>query len=279
MSVLGCGSQWCGRPLSRCLPVVDRGPECDADQMIVKTEYTDIPLAGQPMRTFVAAPAAEGEYRGIWCYSDIFQLSPPLLRTCMRLAGYGFVVAAPEIYRRIEPPGTVLPFDDAGRTRGQQDAAKTAAADFDADCRAGLDWLSKHPKVARGKIGAIGFCIGGHLAFRAAFQPDVRATVCYYGTGIHDGKLGKDADAGSLARAREIRGELLMIFGTKDPHVPEAGRETIDRALRVSGVRYRTLLYPAEHAFTRDEGPRYDPEATDLAFAETIQLFRKVFGD
>jgi carboxymethylenebutenolidase len=103
--------------------------------------------------------------------------------------------------------------------------------------------------------------------------------VCYYGTGIHDGKLGKDADAGSLARAKEIRGELLMIFGTRDPHVPEAGRETVDRALRQAGVRYRTLLYPAEHAFTRDEGPRYDPEATDLAFVETIQLFRKVFGD
>ena len=248
-------------------------------KMIVKTEYADIPLAGPPMRTFVAAPGMEGAYPGIWCYSDIFQLSPPLLRTCVRLAGYGFVVAAPEIYRRIEAPGTVIPFDDGGRTRGQQDAAKTLVADFDADCRAGLDWLSKHPKVTLGKVGAIGFCIGGHLAFRAAFQPDVRATVCYYGTGIHDGKLGKDADAGSLARVKEIRGELLMIFGTKDPHVPEAGREMIDRALRESGVHYRTLLYPAEHAFTRDEGPRYDPEATDLAFAETIQLFRKVFGN
>jgi carboxymethylenebutenolidase len=117
------------------------------------------------------------------------------------------------------------------------------------------------------------------LAFRAAFQPDVRATVCYYGTGIHDGKLGQDADAGSLARAKEIRGELLMIFGTKDPHVPEAGRETIDQALRDSGVHYQTLLYPAEHAFTRDEGPRYDPQATDQAFAATIQLFRTVFGN
>ena len=247
--------------------------------MIVKTEYADIPLAGQTMRTFVAAPGAEGEYPGIWCYSDIFQLSPPLLRTCVRLAGHGFVVAAPEIYRRIEPPGTVIPFDDAGRTRGQQDATKTPVADFDTDCRAGLDWLSKHPKVAPGQIGAMGFCIGGHLAFRAAFQPDVLGTVCYYGTGIHDGKLGKDADAGSLARTKEIRGELLMIFGTKDPHVPEAGREMIDRALRESGVHYRTLLYPAEHAFTRDEGPRYDPEATDRALAETIQLFRKVFGN
>src|SRR5258706_3163172 len=245
--------------------------------MVVTTEYVDISLPVSPMRTFVAAPRAEGRYPGIWCYSDIFQLTRPLLRFCVRLAGYGCVAAAPEIYRRIEPPGTVIPFDDAGRTRGQQDAAKTPVAHFDADCRAGLDWLSKHSKVASGKIGAVGFCIGGHLAFRAAFQPDVRATVCYYGTGIHDGKLGKDADAGSLGRAKEIRGELLMIFGTKDPHVPEAGRETIDETLRKSGARYRTVLYAAEHAFTRDEGPRFDPEATDQAFGEMIGLFRRVF--
>src|ERR1700691_4200837 len=131
--------------------------------MIVHTEYADIPLAGSPMRTFVAAPKVEGQYSGIWCYSDIFQLTPPLLRTCVRLAGDGFVVAAPEIYRRIEPPGTAIAFDDAGSTRGQQDAAKTPVAQFDAHCRAGLDWLSKYPKVAPGKIGAVGFCIGGHL--------------------------------------------------------------------------------------------------------------------
>src|SRR5215472_17442858 len=247
--------------------------------MIVTTECADIPMPGPPMRTFVAAPKAEGRYPGIWCFSDIFQLTPPMLRTCVRLAGYGFVAAAPEIYRRIEPAGTVIPFDDAGRTRGQQDAAKTALAHFDAGCCSGLDWLSKHPKVASEKIGAVGFCIGGHLAFRAAFQPDVRATVCYYGTGIHDGKLGQDADAGSLARANEIRGGLLMIFGTKDPHVPDSGRETIDRALGRSGAQYITLLYPAEHSFTRDDGPRFDPEATDLAFAEMISLFPNVFRD
>jgi len=246
--------------------------------MVVQSEYADIALLGSPMRTFVASPKADGRYPGIWCYSDIFQLTPPLLRFCVRLAGYGFVAAAPEIYRCIESPGTVIPFDDAGRTRGQQDAAKTAVSDFDADCRAGLDWLAGHSKVASGKVGVVGFCIGGHLAFRAAFQPDVRATVCYYGTGIHDGKLGKDPDARSLTRVNEIRGELLMIFGTKDPHVPDAGRETIDRALRNSGVRYKTLLYPAEHAFTRDEGPRYDPEATDWAFGEMIGLYRRVFG-
>src|SRR3979490_1739822 len=163
--------------------------------MIVTPEYPNISMPGSPMRPCVAAPKAEGRYPGILCFSDIFQLPPPLQRTCVRLAGYGFVVAAPEIYRRIEPPGTVIPFDDAGRIRGQQDAAKTPVGDFDADCRAGLDWLSKHSKVEREKIGAIGFCIGGHLAFPAAFQPDVRATVCYYPTGIHDGKRGTDEDA------------------------------------------------------------------------------------
>src|SRR5580692_657309 len=115
--------------------------------MIVTTEYADIALPGAPMRTFIAAPKAEDLYPGIWCYSDIFQLTPPLLRFCIRLAGYGFVVAAPEIYSRIEPPGAVIPFDDAGRTRGQQNAAKTPVADFDADTRKGLNWLARHPSV------------------------------------------------------------------------------------------------------------------------------------
>ena len=246
--------------------------------MIVESSYAAIPTDSAPMRTFVAAPHAEGKFPGIWCYSDIFQLTGPMLRFCVRLAGYGFVAAAPEIYHRIEPAGSAIPFDDPGRTRGLEDAQKTPVADFDRRCRAGLDWLAKYPKVAQGKIGAMGFCIGGHLAFRAALQPDVRAAVCFYGTGIHNGKLGKDADAGSLGRAGEIRGELLMIFGSNDPHVPSDGRDTVANGLRTAKVNHRVKLYPAEHAFMRDEGPRYDPESTDLAFADMIQLFRKVFS-
>jgi carboxymethylenebutenolidase len=246
--------------------------------MVITTAYADIPSGGVPMRTFVAAPKAPGKYPGIVCYSDIFQLTGPMLRTVSRLAGYGFVAAAPEIYHRVEPAGAAIPFDDAGRTRGMDDAAKTPVAHFDEDRRAVLDYLAQHPLAAPGQLGAMGFCIGGHLAFRAALEPDVRATACFYGTGIHDGKLGKDADAGSLARAGEIRGKLLMIWGSGDPHVPESGREAIDRKLREAKVDYSMKLYPAEHAFTRDEGPRYDPEATDQAFAEMIGLFRNVFG-
>lgn len=245
--------------------------------MIITAEDVDITVDGSPLRLLVCAPKAVGKYPGVIFYSDIFQLTGPMMRACARLAGYGFVVAAPEIYHRIEPPGTVIPFDDDGRTRGLDDASKTRVADFDADCRATLDYLARHERVAAGQLGAAGFCIGGHLAFRAALQKDVRATVCFYGTGIHNGKLGQETDAGSLARAGEIRGQLLMIWGEHDPHIPADGRAQIGEALKVSGVDFKFSLYRAEHAFMRDEGPRYDAAATDQAFGEMVTFFRGVF--
>ena len=244
--------------------------------MVVSREYVDVPVDGRSMRTFLAAPRAPGPHPGIVFYSDIFQLTEPTLRWCVRLAGYGFAVAAPEIYHRREPAGTVLEFDDDGKARGQHDAEQTPVADFDADIRAALVYLGRHPAVAGAPLGAADHCTGGHLAFRAAFEPAVRATACWYATGLHDGKLGADPDAGSLARAGEIEGELLMVFGSSDPHTPEDGRETIRRGLEQSGARFKWQLYDAQHAFGRDVGDRYDPEATDQAFAETVGLFRRM---
>lgn len=245
--------------------------------MVVETEYVEIPADGGRMRAFLAAPRGGEPHPAVLCYSDIFQLTGPMLRACTRLAGYGFVACAPEIYNRIEPAGAVIPFDDAGRTRGLANARRTPVAHFDADCRAALDYLAGHPGTAKGKLGAAGFCIGGHLALRAALQPDVQATACFYPTGVHSGELGADEDAGTLARLGEIRGSLLVVFGTLDPHVPEEGRTAIGRALGEAGIDYRLSLYPAEHAFMRDEGARYDPVATDAAFTEAVALFRRAF--
>jgi len=242
--------------------------------MVVGEAHVEIPAGSGRMRTLVVAPAAAGRWPGVLLYSDIFQLTGPHVRACRRLAGHGFVVAAPEIYHRHEPPGAVIPFDDAGRARGLDDAARTPVADFDADCRAALDWLAREPRVAPGRLGVAGFCIGGHLAFRGALQPDVRATVAFYPTGLHDGRLGQDADAGTLGRAKEIRGALLLVYGAADPHVPEDARATIARALAAAGTRVTTKIYPGEHAFMRDEGPRYEPESTDAAWREAIEFLR-----
>jgi len=245
--------------------------------IVISSDFT-LPVSGSPMRVLVTAPAAPGRYPGIIMYSDIFQISGAQLRVSRRLAGYGFVVATPEIFHRREAPGTAIAFDDDGRTRGMSNARSTKVAEYDADARATLDFLAQHEHVRPGQLGAMGFCIGGHLGFRAALQPDVRASALFYPTGVHDGKLGEDADAGSLARARDITGELLLVFGTRDPHVPVEGRAVIDRALRAAGTRFSTKLYDAEHAFARDEGPRHDPEATDDAWRESVALFRRVLA-
>src|SRR3954454_1146393 len=213
--------------------------------MVISQEYADVPVGDRAMRTFVAAPRAPGRYPGVVFYSDIFQLTESTLRWCMRLAGYGFVVAAPEIYHRIETAGTVLGFDDEGKRRGQADADATTVADFDEDVRAALD----HLEGGASALGAAGHCTGGHLAFRAAFDPRVRATACWYPTGLHDGKLGKDPDAGSLARAGEIEAELLLVGGTRAPPTDANGRYTVRAGLDAAGKPVRWSEYDAEHAF------------------------------
>ena len=242
--------------------------------MVVSREYLDIPVGERAMRTFVAAPHSDGPHPGVVFYTDIFQLTESSLRWAVRLAGYGFLVALPEIYHRLEPAGTVLEFDDEGKRRGQADAEGTRVADFDEDIRAALDHLSRRV----GALGAAGHCTGGHLAFRAAFDPRVRATACWYPTGLHDGALGADPDAGSLARAGEIAGALHLIWGTRDPHTPPEGRAVVRAGLDAAGTRYTWSEYDAEHAFGRDVGERYDPEATDSSFAEIVALFRAELG-
>jgi len=197
------------------------------------------------------------------------------------LGGARFVVAAPEIYHRTCPPGLVIAYDDPGRMRGNYLAHSTPVAHFDATATAVFDHFETRNDLKRdssgASMGAMGFCIGGHLALRAALDVRCRAAVCAYPTGVHDGKLGADPDAGTLARLAEIEGELLLVFGDVDPHVPEPARRIVRAALQDSGVRHTYLELPGEHAFMRDEGPRYDPAMADRVFVEAIALFRRTF--
>jgi carboxymethylenebutenolidase len=243
--------------------------------MRVRIETIDLPRDGGVMRTFVARPDDDRQYPALAFYSDIFQMTESTQRMAVRFASYGFIVAAPEIYWRFEPPGTAIAFDDPGRDRGMDDAKRMRVSDFDDDIAVLVNFLDGHAAVVPGAIGAVGFCLGGHLAFRAAFSPAVKATACFYPTGLHDGDLAQDADAGSLALAERIRGFLLIVFGTADPHSDVAGRDVVAAGLAATNVRHRISLYDAAHAFMRDVGARWDPKTTDDAFAEALAMFGK----
>jgi len=97
----------------------------------------------------------------------------------------------------------------------------------------------------------MGVCIGGHLAFRCALDPRVRAAACFYATDLHKGSLGAGGDD-SLARAGEIQGELLMIWGRQDPHVPDEGRAKIQARLVETKRPFTWHEFNAAHAFMRD---------------------------
>lgn len=241
--------------------------------MKLREDEVLVAAPGYEIRSVVLRPAGDGPRPGVLLYTDIFQLTESTLRTARRLASAGFVVCVPEIYPRGALAGVALEFDDAGKRAGLDGAAATTTAQFDADRAAVLDYLERRPDVTT--LRAAGFCIGGHLAFRAAFDPRVAATVCFYPTGLHNGALGADADAGSLARAADIRGRLMIVFGSQDPHVPAGARAGIVSALYAAGLDDLELhVYRGgEHAFMRDVGPRHDPVLTDLALTEAVSFF------
>ncbi|MEA5533074.1 dienelactone hydrolase family protein [Crocosphaera sp. XPORK-15E] len=243
--------------------------------MQIKKQNTSIIVDDNAMRIYLASPAKEGQYPGILFYSDIYQLGIPITRLADHLAGYGYVVAVPEIYHRLLPIGTIIEPNDLGRIQGNEAARKTALSEFDQDANALINFLSQQENVISDKIGTMGFCIGGHLAFRAAFNPEIKAAVCVYPTGIHNGKLGREK-ADSLAKMSEIIGQILLIFGTEDPHIPEEGRQLIIESLTQANVSHQVITYKANHTFMRDDGYRFDPVATDLAWGEITNFLKSV---
>jgi carboxymethylenebutenolidase len=243
--------------------------------MTIKDDIIEIiPTPTGPMRTNIFRPADEGRYPGIVFFSEIFQVTGPIRRTAAMLAGQGYVVAVPEIYHELEPAGTILAYDQAGADKGNEDKYAKELSSYDSDARAVLDHL-KSRADCNGRFGAIGICLGGHLAFRAAMNPDVLAAVCFYATDIHCGTLGKGKHDNSLERASEIKGELLHIWGRQDPHVPLEGRNRIKARLDEVQARFQWLELNAAHAFMRDEGYRYDPALAYHCYGLVFDLFHR----
>ncbi len=242
--------------------------------IILADESADVATPTGPMRTALIRPVAPGRYPGILLYSEIFQITAPIRRMASLLASHGFVVAVPEIYHELEPAGTVLPYDTPGADRGNVDKITKELSSYDTDARDALDFLAVHP-ACTGRLGTMGICLGGHLAFRAAFQPDVLAAACFYATDIHKRSLGRGMNDDTLDRLSELRGEMLMIWGRQDPHVPREGRQLIYNALSDADILFQWHEFNAAHAFLRDEGPRYDPALAHICYGMALELFQR----
>lgn len=242
--------------------------------MIVQEDFVDLPTANGMMRTHRYFPAAVGRYPGVVFFSEIFQVTGPIARMARFFAGHGYAVAVPEIFHEFEPAGSALAYDQAGSDRGNHDKVTKPIPAYDDDARAVITHLQSWA-ACTGTVGALGICIGGHLAFRAAMNPEVKAAACFYATDIHKRSLGAGMNDDSLDRVPEIGGELMMVWGRQDPHIPADGRAVVYARLTEAQRTFTWHEFNAAHAFLRDEGHRYDPELALLSQQLTLALFHR----
>lgn len=232
------------------------------------------------MRLFVYHPTIPNypnvKFPGVVVYSEIYQVTGPVSRFAKDIAGHGYIVVCPSIYHNYESPEP-LAYDAEGTDKGNEYKITKPLKSYDEDTDLAISYL-KGLATCNGKIGATGMCLGGHLAYRAALDPRVSASVCFFATDIHNHALGAGQNDDSLARCAEIKGEIIMIFGCKDNHVPLEGRDLIRGAMRKAGVDMTFIeVNDAQHAFVRDEMSkgRYDPATTKLCKEWLFEMFER----
>ncbi|MGI2258769.1 dienelactone hydrolase family protein [Shewanella sp. GXUN23E] len=243
--------------------------------MKVTREVHDVATPTGVMRTYLYRPEREGIFPSLIFYSEIFQHTGPISRLATALAGHGFVVLVPEIFHELNALGTVLGYDDVGKDKGNADKHSKPLESHDSDTVALVDF-ARAQAFCSCQIGAIGVCIGGHLAFRAALNPDIRGAFCLYATDLHSNALPSQPGNQTLMRCGDIQGELQLVFGRQDPHVPVEGRELIYRELNAQECNFSWTEVNAEHAFMRDEDNRYDPELALLMCQKAVAFFKRV---
>lgn len=241
--------------------------------MIIQTNETiDLKTPTGLMRCHIFRPVAEGKYAAVIFYSEIYQVTQPIRRLAAYIAGQGYIVIVPEVYHEYEPLGTVLEYDKEGTDRGNCLKFEKPISAYDSDANTVIEWAKTY-EHCNGHIGTMGVCLGGHLALRAALHSDVKAAACFYATNVHDSTLGQGQCDNTIHRLNELKGETMFVFGRQDPHVPFEGRIQIQQALHKVEAFYEWHEFNAQHAFLRDEGPRYDAALFQTCMELVIRLF------
>lgn len=192
---------------------------------------------------------------------EVFGVNADLRATCDELAAQGFIAVCPDLFWRLEP-GVDLSFVE-GWDHGLR---LYRALDLDTavqDVMLVIDQVRLLPSC-NGKVGVMGFCLGGLIAYLVAARGDVDAAVAYHG--------GRTEEF--LSEAKNMTAPLLMHLGELDEFIPPTAQESIIRALRPQGAE----IYQYEgcwHAFARHGGAHYDKDAATLANGRTLAFFRK----
>jgi carboxymethylenebutenolidase len=229
-------------------------------------ERTTITTKDGSFSAYVARPAA-AKAPAVVVIQEIFGVNAVMREITDGLAGQGYLAICPDLFWRIEPGIDITDKTDAEWKRAFE---LFNAFDVDAgvgDIQATIDAI-RADAGCNGAVGAVGFCLGGLLAFLTACRTDVDASASYYGVGIEN----------RLAEVEKLAEPLLLHIAEEDQFVPKAAQQMILHELK-DHPQVEIHTYPGcDHAFARHGGQHYDDHAAKLAGGRTLQFFRKALG-
>jgi carboxymethylenebutenolidase len=213
------------------------------------------------------AYVADGKAKGgpaIVVIQEIFGVNKVMRDIADSLAEEGYTAVAPDLFWRIEPGIDITDQTDAewekafsyfkafNVDKGVEDIASTIA------------WVRAQ---GHAKVGAVGYCLGGLLAYLTGARIDIDATVGYYGVGIDN----------YVAEAGKAKKPVLLHVAEEDGFVSKDSQAKMKAAL--TAPNYQLFSYPGrDHAFARDGGKHYHPADAATANKRTLDFFRKTLG-
>ncbi|MHA4808564.1 dienelactone hydrolase family protein [Flavitalea flava] len=239
-----------------------------------------VPGSASDMGAYLASPAAPGKYSAIILGMELFGVTDHICDIARRVAKLGYLAIAPDFYHRTLPDFP-LPYTEEGRRKGFESLHQLDRGGVKADAQSAIDHIRSRPE-ASGKVGFMGFSMGGHLAYYSATQLDLVATVSFYGGWLlnTDIKLSQPEPTITLTSGiAGYGGKILYFAGDKDPHIPPQDVKKIKEALEAAGVGHEIVSYPdASHGFFCDARPdNYNEAVRDDAWLRVQRFFAGAF--
>jgi carboxymethylenebutenolidase len=212
---------------------------------------------------YLATPGSD-RGPGVVIIQEIFGVNKVMRDIADGMASRGFFALAPDLFWRLQP-GVEL--SDHSEADWKEAFGLMQRFDMDKgveDIQATIDYL-RGTKGVTGKVGTLGYCLGGQLAYLSATRTDSDASVGYYGIGIEN----------RLDEAGKIKKPLLLHIAEGDEYVPPPAQQKIKAALKANPLVTVYSYAAMNHAFARVGGKHYDKATADLANVRSATFFRQ----
>lgn len=233
--------------------------------MTITTGYVDVKAAdGGVFQAYFSKPSAANVSAtpGLLLIQEIFGVNSHIRAVADDYAKQGFSVLAPDVFWRAEPK-VELSYDMDSVMRGMGMWKQVTSEQIVADLQASVSALHS---MCNGNVAAVGYCMGGQMAYRLAATGAIKAGICYYGGGI----------GGVLDQANRISVPMLFHYGTLDKSIPQTEVDAV-RAAFADHKNVTVHVYDnVDHGFNCDQRGSYNPEAATLARERSLAFLRSV---